>query len=79
MLPLGITVALIWSTFTQESGAFWIGVIMFAVSGLLYRPSKWWIKRGRPDAEVDIEEVDLGPGTDAALVIERRPAPVTVR
>ncbi len=76
--PLGITVALVWSTITQEVHAFWIGAVMFAASGLLYWPAKWWIKQGRPDGEVDIGEVDLGPGVDVGMVIERRHTPVAI-
>ncbi len=72
VLPLVITVALIWSTITQEIGAFWIGGTMFAISALLYWPTKWWIKRRRPDAVVEVSDLDLGPGIDVAAVVEGR-------
>lgn len=73
ILPLAVSVGVIWGTVTSEPLAFWIGVIGFLLSAVLYLPSKWWIKRGQPDATVDVAEVDFGPGVDATAILERRP------
>jgi amino acid transporter len=72
LLPLLVSGAMIWSTFTGEAAAFWIGVIGFLLSAALFWPAKWFIKRNHPDAEMDLMGVDLGPGVDVAAIVENR-------
>ena len=77
-LPIALCAGILWSTWTSEPLAVWIGVGGFALSALLYLPCRRWIKRGEPDAVVDITEVDFGPGVDASRVLESRPGLATV-
>ena len=76
LLPLALCVGIVWSTSTSEPLAVWLGVGGFVLSALLYLPCNWWLKRGAPDAVVDVTEVDFGPGVDPALILESRPSGV---
>lgn len=78
LLPVSLVVGILWSTWTSEPLAVWIGVGGFVLSAALYVPCRAWIKRGDPDAVVDLTEVDFGPGVDASHVLEARtPAAVS--
>jgi amino acid transporter len=73
VLPLILTIWLFQSTYTEEPGAFWIGIVLTVFGGLIYWPAKWFIKRGRPDADVeDLAGMDLGEGIDVREVVEGR-------
>jgi amino acid transporter len=73
ILPTTLAVGVIWGTLDSEPLAVWIGLGGFALSMACYPLSRLAFKRAHPDAEVDLSEVDFGPSTDAALVLEGRP------
>ncbi|WP_336625563.1 MULTISPECIES: APC family permease [unclassified Microbacterium] len=56
-LPAALTVYMVISTFHEEPGALWVGLGILAFGVLLYPVLTRFVKRGRPDAPVDI---DLG-------------------
>jgi hypothetical protein len=56
-------------TFSSEPLSFWIGVIMVGVSAVIYPALRKWVKRGRPDGELDATGVDFGDGIDAEAVL----------
>ena len=48
VLPLALCGGILWSTWTSEPLAVWLGVGGFALSAVLYLPCRWWIKLGSP-------------------------------
>jgi amino acid transporter len=57
LLPAALTVYMVVSTWHEEPGALWVGVVILAIGVLLYPILNRFVKRGSPDAPVDI---DLG-------------------
>ena len=60
---------LLWSTVREEPLAAVIGTGMLVLAALSWWPVQALIKRGRPDAVVDVEGIDFGPGTDAGAIV----------
>jgi amino acid transporter len=69
VVPTLMVAWLLKATRVTEPGAFWIGVGLVALSAVLYPVLARWAKRGRPDAEFDVTEIDFGPGIDAEAVV----------
>jgi amino acid transporter len=69
IVPTAMAVWLLKATRVTEPISFWIGVTMVLGSALLYPVFKKWIKRGRPDGELDVTGIDFGDGIDAESVI----------
>jgi len=69
VVPTALALWLIKSTRVTEPVSFWISVIMVTGCAILYPVARRWIKRGRPDGELDPAGVDFGPGIDAESVI----------
>jgi hypothetical protein len=49
--------------------SFWISIIMVFGSAAIYPALRKWVKRGRPDGELDVSGIDFGDGIDAQAVI----------
>lgn len=72
VFPTILTVWLLKTSLETEPIAFWIGVGLPTVAACAYPAIRRWGKRGRPDAELDLSEVDFGPGIDAHEVLQRK-------
>jgi hypothetical protein len=55
---------LLGSSLSQEPLAFWIGIGLSGAAALSYPLLKKYIKKDAPDAELDLTDVDFGPGFD---------------
>jgi len=62
--PAILTIWLLWNSLTQEPLAFWIGIGLSAAAAMSYPLLKKYVKRENPDAELDLTDVDFGPGLD---------------
>jgi amino acid transporter len=69
VVPTALAVWLIKSTRVSEPVSFWISVVLVAGCAIMYPIATRWIKRGRPDGELDSVGVDFGPGIDVDAVI----------
>lgn len=71
LLPVGPLVFTIWlgaSAFSDEPAAFWIGLIILAL-GVVFYPLACRAWGGHSLGEVDTDDIDFGPGTDAAAIL----------
>ncbi|WP_158604478.1 APC family permease [Nocardioides mangrovicus] len=59
--PAVFTVWLSWSTFDEEPAAFWIGLVMLLLGWASYPATRRWVKRERPDADVDLSALEVTP------------------
>lgn len=62
--PAILTMWLLGSSLSQEPLAFWIGIGLSGAAALSYPLLKKYIKKDAPDAELDLTDVDFGPGFD---------------
>jgi len=62
--PALLTMWLLLNSLTQEPLAFWIGIGLSAAAAMSYPLLKKYVKRENPDAELDLTDVDFGPGLD---------------
>jgi amino acid transporter len=69
IVPTAMALYLLIDTFSSEPLSFWIGVIMVVGSAVIYPALRKWVKRGRPDGELDVSGIDFGNGIDAQSVI----------
>jgi len=69
VVPTALALWLTKSTRVTEPVSFWISVIMVTGCAIFYPVARRWVKRGRPDGELDPAGVDFGPGIDAESVI----------
>ena len=60
--PTLLTAWLLQSTFTTEPLAFWLGIGLSSAGAISYVFLKKYVKRGQPDAELDLSGVDFGDG-----------------
>ena len=60
--PAILTMWLLGSSLSQEPLAFWIGIGLSGAAALSYPLLKRYVKKGVPDAELDLSDVDFGPG-----------------
>lgn len=72
-LPTLIGIGVLFATISLDPFSAVLGLGAFALCALLYPVSRRIWKQDRPDADVDLDAVDFGPGTDPALILEGRP------
>lgn len=70
--PSVLTIWLLWNSLTQEPLAFWIGIGLSAGAALSYPLLKKYVKKGNPDAVLDLSEVDFGPGLDQIKIFSTK-------
>ena len=69
VVPTFLAWWLLKSSLHTEPVSFWISVVLVAGSALSYPILKRYLKRGRPDGELDPMGIDFGPGIDTESVI----------
>jgi amino acid transporter len=69
VVPTFLAWWLLKSSRVTEPVSFWISIILVAASALAYPLLKKFLKRGRPDGELDLSGVDFGDGIDAEAVL----------
>jgi amino acid transporter len=69
IIPTALAWWLIKSTRVSEPVAFWTSLVLVLGCAAYYPIAKRWLKRGRPDGELDPAGVDFGPGIDTETVI----------
>ena len=69
VIPVFLAWWLLKSTLHTEPVSFWISIVLVAGSALLYPILSKFVKRGRPDGELDPAGIDFGPGIDTESVI----------
>ena len=63
--PTLLTAWLLQTTFTSEPLAFWLGIGLSFAGAVSYIFLRKYVKRGQPDAELDLSGVDFGDGRTA--------------
>ncbi|MCX6427511.1 MAG: APC family permease [Actinobacteria bacterium] len=69
VFPTLLTLWLLNTSLTTEPIAFWIGVGLPALAACSYPALRRWVKGDRPDADLDLSEVDFGPGINPHEVV----------